>query len=453
MRAKIHYEAFVFRVVLPCILTAAVILSPLTAFGSPLDVEIRPDNSTLLYRSDGTSTIQIRVIAPDDLPVPDRPPLNLVLVLDRSGSMGEEGKMDHVRQAAHMLVNRMGPEDRLSIVTYNHRVDVPIATRRVEDRQYFHKVIDRLYPEGRTFLSGGLEEGFRQARKFRKKGFVSRIILLSDGLANTGVTDLRQLSRRTGAMYESGVAVSTFGMGYDFDENLLASMANGGGGNYHYISQPADILAALQREFHMAASTVASSVEILIRPTGGCRLESTPGHGWKKEGAAAVISLGDLSAGETRTLMARMEVPTADLGDRNVAEVTLRYTDPATGEVSRLGRRSVVLSVVDDPSTHRKNMDIEVHEKKAVIESNIWLNEAARKVDEGDRDGARSLIQRVMGTLKASPAAEAPAVQEELERAREYGGRIEGMDAMEPTEVKQMQKDLKYRSYQELYQK
>ena len=434
------------------IMSLGVVLSPLLAAGSALNMDVRPENSTLLYRSDGTSSIQIRVIAPDVLPIPDRPPLNLALVLDRSGSMGDEGKMDHVRQAAHMLVNRLGPHDRLTIVTYNHRVEVPIATRRVGDRQLFHRVIDGLYPDGRTYLSGGLEEGFRQVRKYRKKGYVSRVILLSDGLANIGVTDFRQLSQRASAMYESGVAVSTFGMGYDFDENLLASMATGGGGSYYYISRPGDILAALNKEFDLTATTVASGVEIIIRPMEGCRFQSVPGHGWKREEGSAVIGLGDLSAGEMRTLMAQLEVPTGSLGDQDVADITLRYRDPVTGKGAILDRRTVVLSVVDDPSVHRENMDIKVQEKKAVIESNVLLNEAARKVDEGDRDSARKIIQKVMGALKSSPAASAPAVQEEMERAQEYGGRIDGMDDMAPAEVKEMQKDLKYRSYQELHQ-
>ena len=113
------------------LLSLAVTLFPLLAAGSALDLDVRPENSTLLYRSNGTSTIQIRVVAPDDLPLPDRPPLNLALVLDKSGSMGEEGKMDFVRQAAHMLVNRMGPEDILTIVTYDNQVRVPISARRV----------------------------------------------------------------------------------------------------------------------------------------------------------------------------------------------------------------------------------------------------------------------------------------------------------------------------------
>lgn len=441
-----HFLATIF------LLSLAVIFSPLPAAGSGLDMDVQADNSTLLFRSDGTSTIQIRVIAPDDLILPDRPPLNLALVLDRSGSMADEGKMDYVRQAAHMLVNNMGPEDKLTIVTYNHRVETPIATRRVRDRRYFHRIIDGLYPEGRTYLAGGLEEGFRHARKHRRKGYISRIILLSDGLANIGVTDFRQLSQRAGAMYESSVAVSTFGMGYDFDENLLASMANGGGGSYHYISRPGDILAALKKEFNMAASTVASGVEIIIHPMDGCRFESAPGHGWKREGSSAVIGLGDLSAGESRTLMAQMYVPTGEMGDQGVAEVALRYRDPVTGKTSSMGKTPVVLAVVDDPSLHRENINIKVEEKKAVIESNVMLKEAAKKVDEGDRAGARSIIQKVMGALKSSPAASAPAVQEEMERAQEYTGRIDGMDEMAPAEVKKMQKDLKYRSYQKLNQ-
>lgn len=440
------YWTFIF------LLAVAVTLHPAMSSGSALGIDVRPENSTLLYRGDGSSAIQIRVTAPDGPVLDDRPPLNLALVLDKSGSMAGEGKMDYVRRAAHTLVNSLGPEDIITLVTYDSRVRTLIPAQKVRDRHRLHRIIEGIHPEGRTYLSGGLEEGFRHARKHRREGYLSRLILLSDGLANIGVTDFRELSRRAGSMYESGVAVSTFGMGYEFDENLLASMAMGGGGSYYYISRPGDILSALKREFNMASRTVASGVEIIIRPMEGCRFESVPGHGWRMEDGAAVIGLGDLSTGETRTLMARLTAPTGHLGNQAIADIALRYRDPASGKTSRLENDAVVLKVVDDKKVHRDSIDYEVQEKKAVIENNALMNEAARKIDDGDRDAARSIIRKAMGALEASPAAGAPSVQAEMERARDYSGKIEGLDDMSVDEVKEMQKTEKYRSYQELHQ-
>ena len=436
------------------ILITAMAIS-LTTMGSQalaLNMDVKPENSTVLYKGDGSSTIQVRVIAPDILPLPDRPRLNLALVLDRSGSMRDEGKMDHVRQAAHMLIERLGPDDILTIVTYNNRVKVPISACRVTNRQKFHRIVDEIYAEGRTFLSGGLEEGFKQARRQRRKGMVNRIILLSDGLANVGVTDIGKLRRRASSMYEDGISVSTFGMGYEFDEDLLASMANGGGGSYYYISRPGDIVAALKREFNMVARTAASGVEIIIRPLGGARFETAPGHSWKFEGSSAVIRLGDLSAGETRTLMARLAVPTGQMGNQDVAQVSVRYKDPVSGRTLSESEKPVSLVVIDNSERHRKSFDSSVQEKKAVIESNAMMEEAAKRVDEGDRVGAESIIKKIIGALKSAPEPSAPAVKAEMERVEQYSDQLDDLDSMAPGEVREMQKDLKYRSYQYLHQ-
>lgn len=430
----------------------AVLLSALNSPAMALDMDVRPENGTILYEGDGSSTIQVRVIAPDILPLPDRPPLNLALVLDRSGSMRDEGKMEYVRQAAHMLIERLGSDDILTIVTYNNRVQVPVSSVHVKNRQRLHRIVDEIYADGRTYLSGGLEEGFKQARRQRRKGLVNRIILLSDGLANVGVTDIGKLRRRASSMYEDGVSVSTFGMGYDFDEDLLASMANGGGGSYYYISRPADIVAALKREFNMVARTAASGVEIIIRPLGGAHFKTVPGHSWKFEGSSAVIRLGDLSAGEARTLMAKLNVPTGRMGNQDIAQVSVRYKDPVSGRILNESLNPVSLAVIDDPDRHRVSYDSSVQEKKAVIESNAMMEEAARRVDEGDRAGARSILKKIFGTLSSAPEPSAPAVRAEMERAQEYSGKLDDLDTMAPAEVKEMQKDQKYKSYQQLHQ-
>jgi len=116
----------------------------------------------------------------------DRPRLNLALVIDRSGSMAEARKLDFVKTAAHHLVDMMGPDDLLSIVTYSQRVEIPgrpVPWGGTGDAPPDHL---RLYPGGSTFLSGGLEEGFRQAKSGKRRGTLNRVLLLSDGLANVG---------------------------------------------------------------------------------------------------------------------------------------------------------------------------------------------------------------------------------------------------------------------------
>jgi Ca-activated chloride channel family protein len=251
-------------------------------------------------------------------------------------------------------------------------------------------------------------------------------------------------------MYENGVSVSTFGMGLDFDEDLLSSVAYGSGGSYYYISRPDDIFAALSREFHIVSRTVASGIKIIIRPLGGCRFESAPGHQWRMENGSAVIGLGDLSAGETRTLIAKVNVPTGSIGSRDIADVSVLYQNAITGEADRQNPGLVKLLVVDDTRVHRESIDTEVQGNKAVIESSALMNEAAKKVDEGDKDGALSIIRKALGSLKAAP--ESPAVKSEIERVQDYSGNLQYYDELAPAEQEEVQKEMKYRNYKELHQ-
>ncbi|MBN2720379.1 MAG: VWA domain-containing protein [Proteobacteria bacterium] len=431
------------------LITGAAILSPGNSRGGELSVEVRPENTTILHNSDGMSNIRIQVLAPEGLFSEDRPPLNLCLVLDKSGSMADSGKMGYLIEAAHMLVDGMGPRDILSIVAYDDGVRVPVTARRVRDRQLFHRAIDQLYPGGRTYLSGGLEEGFRQVRKNLKRGYVSRVILLSDGLANAGVTDNGQLRRRASLMYEDGVSISTFGLGLDFDEDLLTSLACGAGGAYYYISQPGDILSALDREFRMASDTVVSKVRIVIKPMGGCRLESIPGHSWSMEDGAAVIEVGDLGAGQSRTLLAKIRVPADTLGELTAAEVIVRYRDALTGAAEKKEALPVRLGVVGDPRVHRENLDGEVSGSRAVIESSALMNEAAKMVDKGDKAGAALVIRKALEFLESAP--QSGAVKSEARRVRDYSANLESLEDMAPSELEEMQKEMKYRNYKEIY--
>ncbi len=431
---------------------AILVLGAAHAPAVPLTLDVRSENRTVLIPGPGDGTIQILVVAPDlpDIRI-DRPRLNLALVIDRSGSMSEARKLDFVKTAAHQLVDMMEPDDILSIVAYDHHVQVPWPSRPVgRDRTQLHRIIAGLYPGGATFLSGGLEEGYRQARCGRRRGTLNRVLLLSDGLANRGVTSRGDLRERAAVMSEKGISVSTFGVGHHFDEELMMMVAGGGGGNYRYLGDPERIVAALASEFQIASRTAASEVEIIIRLKEDCRFGSVVGREWKRDGDSYVIRLGDLSAGERRTVFAKLNVAGERPGPKEVGEVALRYRDPASSKVVTASRQPVSLELVRDERIYREGFDRAVQEKKAVAESSVLVQEAARLADQGRKEEAKQTLGKAVEGLRAAPAS--AAVRAEMEHADRYKESLDEMKDMNSEEAKAAQKAIKYRAYEMLEQ-
>lgn len=432
---------------------AILVLGAAYAPAAPLTLDVRSENRTVLIPGPGDGTIQIQVIAPD---VPadraDRPRLNLALVIDRSGSMSEARKLDFVRTAAHQLVDMMEPDDILSIVAYDHGVQTPWPSRPVgRDRTELHRIIAGLYPGGATFLSGGLEEGYRQAKCGRRGGTLNRVLLLSDGLANRGVTGRGDLRERAAAMSEEGISVSTFGVGHHFDEELMMMVAGGGGGNYRYLGDPERMAAAFASEFQAASRTAASEVEIIIRMRKDCRFGSVVGREWRRDGDSFIIRLGDLSAGERRTVFANLNVTGERPGPREVGEVALRYRDPVTSKVVTASAQAVSLELVRDERTYREGFDRSVQEKKAVTESGVLVQEAARLADQGKKEEAKEMLGKAVSGLAAAPAS--AAVRAEMEHAGRYRDSLDEMKDMNSEPAKAAQKAIKYRAYEMLQQR
>ena len=366
--------------------------------------------------------------------------------------MSEARKLDFVKTAAHQLVDMMGPDDILSVVAYDHHVEIPWPSRPVgRDRAELHRIIAGLYPGGATFLSGGLEEGYRQAKCGRRRGTLNRVLLLSDGLANRGVTSRGDLRERAAVMSEKGISVSTFGVGNHFDEELMTMVAAGGGGNYRYLGDPERIVAALTFEFHTASRTAASEVEIIIRLKRDCRFGSVVGRDWRRDGDSYIIRLGDLSAGERRTVFANLNVAGERPGLREVGEVALRYRDPVTSKVVTASAQAVSLELVRDERVYREGFDRSVQEKKAVAESSVLVQEAARLADQGKKEEAKEMLGNAVKGLAAAPAS--PAVRAEMDHANRYKDSLDQMRDMNSEPAKAAQKAIKYRAYEMLQQR
>ncbi len=164
-----------------------------------------------------------------------RSPLNISLVIDRSGSMESEGKLDFVKQACQTVVQNLGNNDQVSVVSYDSYVNVVSKSGKVTDKDQLIRQIGGLSSGGSTNLSGGMLEGYAQTKTTLAAEQVNRVLLLSDGLANQGITDPGELNKIAQTQFEEhGIGLSTFGVGLDFNEDLMTSLAESGTGNYYF---------------------------------------------------------------------------------------------------------------------------------------------------------------------------------------------------------------------------
>ena len=223
---------------------------------------IRTSTDRALIRAQASSAryLLVTVNAPEAPARAERLPVNIALVLDRSGSMDGERKFSLARQAVEQALRMLRPEDRFTLVTYDDRVDVLAPSTRAtpEAKRRALEALRGVDPRGSTDLCAGWLRGCEQVAEELEHEGVARALLLTDGLANHGVTDRDTLARHAGELRARGIATSTFGVGEDFDERLLRDMAHEGGGNFYFIETPAQIPDLLTSE-------IGEALEVVVR--------------------------------------------------------------------------------------------------------------------------------------------------------------------------------------------
>jgi Ca-activated chloride channel homolog len=451
--AAMKTASFQGRHLVPAALALALaLLAPATAPAAEIRVNTGFDNGAVYLSDPDERYLEIEVVAPEGglrrRPL-GRARLNIALVLDKSGSMAEARKIDFVREAAHRLVDELQPGDRFALVTYDDRVEVPIPSEALEDRRFAHRVIDSLRPGGATNLGGGLLEGFRQVhRRYDPEG-INRVLLLSDGLANRGITSPDELSSVTAREGESGVSVTTFGVGYDFNEDLLAGLAESGRGTYYYIDRPQEIPEMLAREFASIESVYAADVEITVELHADVVIHEVLGYRYRRDGNRYVIHVGSLSEGERRRVMCRLAPPRWPRGSHRIGQVLVRYQVP--GEKRRLSSsQELHLKWLDDRREVSRELNRDVAERSAVFQANAARQKAATMVDKGDAAGAKRVLHESKSRLEAAPV-QSERVRKELGENDAYEKTISA--PMAADEKSAVQKEIKYKSYRTLQQK
>lgn len=289
-----------------------------------MNVTCRFGLASIVVEREHTLTLMIRIDAPPAPKQTERRPLNLGLVLDCSGSMGGP-KIEHAKAAASHLIQHLRPTDRVAIVAYDSNVYTLLASRALGDKREHLAQIGRLQAGSSTNLSGGWLAGLSQVELGRSDTTSNRALLLTDGLANVGITDPPHL-RRIGAEHRTrGITTTTLGFGADFNELLLRDIANDSGGAFYFISSPDTAPGVFTEELGELLSVVGQNLVIELRGQAPAQviaiLNEYPSerieNGFR-------IHVGDLFGDEQREIVAEMLVPgLRGLGPHQVGSIVV----------------------------------------------------------------------------------------------------------------------------------
>jgi Mg-chelatase subunit ChlD len=366
---------------------------PLPKYGQAVALDTRWGNSEI-SRSQREAVLQIGFTTAEVNERTDLRPLNLVLVIDKSGSMAAEDKMSRVKDSLRTMVDKLRPEDIISIVGFDSSAEVLYPANRIGDGYNVRRAIDCLAPGGSTNLHSGLMLGYAQAMKHFRSGATNRVILLTDGIANTGVTEPHRIAAESAEFNGQGIDLSTIGVGLELNNDLLRTLARSGRGLYHFISDNKDINKVFVNEVQSLISSLAKTVQVSIDYPPGLRLEKIYGYTPRFGNNSVSITLDDMNNGLTQVVMAKFR--TDSIKSALPVKVRLSYFD--------VKRRCVVEEVQELRLVPAENescdllADVEVKKNYTIAELADSLFEMTGLARRGNYSQAQSVLDASVAT-------------------------------------------------------
>lgn len=374
---------------------------------------IRVRTDRVLVRAAGRSRrfVLVELTAPRAMPRAGagRPPANLAFVLDRSGSMSGQAKLTLARQAVLEAVGRLEASDRFAVVVYDDLVDVlvPGTAASDESRHLAGRQLAAVQPRGSTDLHAGWLAGCEQAASGLREEAVSRVLLLTDGLANRGVRDSAALAELAGAMRQRGIGTSTFGVGSDFDEGLLQAMADAGGGHFYFVGDVAQMRDHITSEVGEALDVVArDSVLELVVPES-VRVEALSPFRLEQAGGRVRVHLGDLVSGQLVQVILQVTFAEGEPGREAGMLVRASDRDGAFGDLApELGPVSLAWRYAGHGAVDAQPRDAGVDRAVARLQAEHARQEAVRLNRSGRFQEAQELLAEVRRRVERHAGAD-----------------------------------------------
>jgi Ca-activated chloride channel family protein len=368
-----------------------------------MKIETRLDHPTVPAGAPSLVHILLTLTAPDQSAGRTRPPLNVAAVIDRSGSMAGE-KLDYAKQSVKILVDQLGPRDRFSLVTFDDEVLPLVEGARTGDKTRVKELIDGIESGGSTNLSGGWIKGIELvSRESAAEGQVNAVLLLTDGQANQGIIDHPQLvALGESVQREKGIRTTCLGLGGDFDEDLLKSIATAAGGRFYYIESPDHAPEVFKEELGGLLAVVAQNVELALAFADGVTgVAQLTGHSWKQEGADCRLILGDFHAGQVKHALLLAQLPALpDLSDVLVAFMQMTYAEMKKGSIEIRSQKHELIVRTVDAGAEAAPCDPEVLLHIGIQSAAKARQAAVQELDKGDVPAAMRVLEAQRDKLR-----------------------------------------------------
>lgn len=399
-----------------------------TAMGAPmraLEIEAVP-GSRYAFAPDTTREHLLLLLKASGQMLGRRMPLNLCLVIDRSGSMEGE-PLEYVKRACGYVVDLLEPNDVLSIVTFEEQVEVVMPARRVVNKALIKEHINRIQPGNTTNLYDGIVAGCMQVASVNAPGYLNRVLVLTDGEPTAGIKDFSSIVGQVAEQKRRGISITALGFGSEYNEELMAGIARRSGGNYYYIAQPALIPEVFRRELETLMTITAKNVRVRLNLPRGvlCRyVYGVPGPQFSQR--AVEFPLADIERGSVVSNLSELEFERHVPGVYRVARVDVVYDDAVSGRTEMISADAVVEFVNDramvesgrNPVVQR---ELEVH----LASRNLEKTMMGMRTQQLSAMGALQELQRTRTILmQAGRTQQAQEVTQAME-ALQRGGEVE----------------------------
>ena len=352
--------------------------------------------------------------------------LNLAVVLDRSGSMAGTPLKQAVN-AVSALVGELRDDDRVSVVIYDDHVDTIVPSDLAKDKAKIRAALGKVRAGGCTNLSGGWLEGVKHVAKHASKELVNRVLLLTDGQANMGITDPAVLVKTAGQKAAEGVVTTTLGFGSGFHEDLLIGMARAAEGNFYFIQSPEDVAQVFKIELEGLSSVVGQNLVVSIAP------QEVVEHGWvlntyrtEEREKDLDVHVGDVYAIEQKVVAMQLLVRPKVAGTATVANVSYTYQTVVDGVIRDVtGTLAVTVEAAGAEQAAQAAPDMAVVGDASRLETARTKDAAVELADKGDLSTAAKKLREMAASLKQSPLAAQFEFAEEIDQLEHFADRLE----------------------------